>query len=77
MGMGIRHVGEKVGVRSFKKERGVICHSILGARVIKNRRVEKELLQMDCTEAEKVCHHQIYCGGFLFAPGDSWSVVRP
>ena len=58
LGIGSRHVGEKGGVRKFKKARGVICYSIINDRVIKNRRVKEELPQMERVEAEKVRHHR-------------------
>ena len=51
-------MGEKGGVRKFKKARGVICYSIINDRVIKNRRVKEELPQMERVEAEKVRHHR-------------------
>ena len=69
-------MGEKGGVRKFKKARGVICHVILDAWVIKNGRVREELPQMERAEAEKVRHHHIYCRGFLLAPGYSQSVIQ-
>ena len=77
LGIGSRHVGKKRGVRKFKKARTVIFYPILGARVIKNRRVKEELPQMKRAEAEKFRHHRIYCGGFLRAPREVRSVVRP
>ena len=57
LGIGSRHVGEKGGVRKFKQVRGVICHEIIDVWVIKNRRVEEEILRMERAEAEKVRHH--------------------
>ena len=36
-------MGEKVSVRNIKKARGIICHTILYAQVLKNRRVEEKL----------------------------------
>ena len=52
-------MGEKGGVRKFKQARGVICHTILNAWVIENRRIDEELPRMKRAEAEKDCHHQI------------------
>ena len=54
-------MGEKGGVRNFKKARGVIYHAILDARVIKNGRVKEELPRMERAEADKVRHQRIYC----------------
>ena len=77
LGMYSRHVGEKGGVRKFKKARGVIGHAILDAWVIKDRGIDEELSRMKRAEAEEVRHHQVYRGGLLRAPGDGGSVVRP
>ena len=70
-------MGKKGGVRKVKKSRGVICHEIFDARLIKNGRVNEELPLMECAEAEKVRHHWIYRQGFLRAPGDNRGVVGP
>ena len=43
LGIGSRHVGEKVNVIKIKKVRGVNCHAISDAQVIRNRRVDEEL----------------------------------
>ena len=58
-------MGEKGGVRKFKQARGIICHAILDAWVIKNRGIDEELPRMKRAEAEEVRHHRIYCGGLL------------
>ena len=60
LGIDSRHVGEKGDIRKFQKARGVICHAILDAWVIKNRRVKEELPQMECVEVEKIRHQRIY-----------------
>ena len=65
LGIGSIHVGKKGGVKKVKKTRGVICHAIFNALVIKNRRVNKEMPQMERTEVKKVRSHRFIVKAFF------------
>ena len=43
LGIGSIYLGEKVSFRKFKKAKGLICHTMLDARAIKNGQFDKEL----------------------------------
>ena len=45
-------MGKKRSVGQVKKERGIVSHEILLARVVEGRGVQEELSLMNCADAE-------------------------